>query len=119
MSGSNFLPGTLELIVLQLLRAEPVSYTHLGCSDWHSAVNSTWTLVKILRAYPDLSVARLIREKLNEHLAPGPMTGEVEFFNGEGDRTFERPYGWVWLLRLYGEAKAWDDPCLLYTSRCV
>lgn len=81
-----------------------------GCSDWHSAVNSTWTLVKILRAYPDLSVARLIREKLNEHLAPGPITGEVEFFNGEGDRTFERPYGWVWLLRLYGEVKAWDDP---------
>lgn len=81
-----------------------------GCSDWHSAVNSTWTLVKILRAYPDLSVARLIREKLNEHLAVGPMTGEVEFFSGEGDRTFERPYGWVWLLRLYGEVKAWDDP---------
>ncbi len=81
-----------------------------GCSDWHSAVNSTWTMVKILRTYPDLSVARLIREKLNEHLAPGPITGEIEFFNGEGDKTFERPYGWVWLLRLFGELKAWDDP---------
>lgn len=81
-----------------------------GCSDWHSAVNSTWTLVKILRTHPDLSVARLIREKLNEHLAPGPITGEVEFFSGEGDLTFERPYGWVWLLRLFGELKAWDDP---------
>jgi len=81
-----------------------------GCSDWHSAVNSTWTLVKLLRAFPDLSVARLMREKLNEHLAPGPMAGEVAFFNGDGDRSFERPYGWVWLLRLYGELKSWDDP---------
>ncbi len=81
-----------------------------GCSDWHSAVNSTWTLVKILRVYPDLSVARLIREKLNEHLAPGPIAGEIEFFNREGERTFERPYGWVWLLRLQGELRSWDDP---------
>jgi hypothetical protein len=81
-----------------------------GCSDWHSAVNSTWTLVKLLRAFPDLSVARLMREKLNEHLAPGPIAGEVAFFNGEGDRSFERPYGWVWLLRLHGELKSWNDP---------
>jgi hypothetical protein len=81
-----------------------------GCSDWHSAVNSTWTLVKLLRAFPDLSVARLMREKLNEHLAPGPIAGEVAFFTGDGDRSFERPYGWVWLLRLYGELKAWNDP---------
>lgn len=81
-----------------------------GCSDWHSAVNSTWTMVKVLRAFPDLSVARLIREKLNEHLAPTAIAGEVAFFNGEGDRTFERPYGWAWLLRLHGELRGWDDP---------
>ncbi|MBK6487116.1 MAG: DUF2891 family protein [Gemmatimonadetes bacterium] len=81
-----------------------------GCSDWHSAVNSTWTMVKILRAYPDLSVARLIREKLNEHLTAATIAGEVAFFSGEGDKSFERPYGWAWLLRLHGELKSWNDP---------
>lgn len=80
-----------------------------GCSDWHSAVNSTWTMVKILRAFPDLPVARLIREKLNDHLTADAVKGEVAFFNEEGNKTFERPYGWAWLLRLYGEVKSWDD----------
>lgn len=81
-----------------------------GCSDWHSAVNSTWMMVKVVRAFPDLSLARLVREKLNEHLAPGPIAGELAFFTEDQDRGFERPYGYSWLLRLYGELRAWDDP---------
>jgi hypothetical protein len=80
-----------------------------GCFDWHSSVNSTWTLVKILRTYPDLSIARLIREKLNDHLTADAIKGEVEFFNEDGNKSFERPYGWVWALRLQAELAAWDD----------
>ncbi len=80
-----------------------------GCSDWHSAVNSTWMMVKILRTYPDLPVARLIREKLNEHLSAGAIKGEVAFFTEDGDKSFERPYGYAWLLRLYGALRSWDD----------
>src|SRR5262245_3837907 len=81
-----------------------------GCFDWHSSVNSTWTMVKLLRAYPDLPVARLIREKLNDHLSEDAIKGEIEFFNGDGNNSFERPYGWVWALRLQAELKSWDDP---------
>jgi hypothetical protein len=81
-----------------------------GCFDWHSSVNSTWTLVKILRTYPDLPVARLVREKLNEHLSADAIKGELDFFNADGNQSFERPYGWVWALRLEAELKAWDDP---------
>ena len=81
-----------------------------GCSDWHSAVNSTWMMVRVLKAFPDISVGRLIREKLNEHLAEGPIKGEIAYFNEEGNKSFERPYGWAWLLRLYGELRTWDDP---------
>jgi len=81
-----------------------------GCFDWHSSVNSTWTLVKILRTHPDLPVARLIREKLNDHLSEEAIKGEIEFFNEEGNKSFERPYGWVWALRLHAELKAWNDP---------
>jgi len=81
-----------------------------GCSDWHSAVNSTWMMVKVLRTHPNLPVARLIREKLNEHLSAGAIKGEVSFFSEDGDKSFERPYGYAWLLRLYGELRTWDDP---------
>lgn len=81
-----------------------------GCFDWHSAVNSTWTLVKVLRTFPDLPVAPLIRQKLNEHLAADAINGEVEFFKDDGNKAFERPYGWAWILRLSAELKSWDDP---------
>src|SRR6185295_16659904 len=59
-----------------------------GYFDWHSSVNSTWTLVKVLRAYPDLPVARLIREKLNDHLSEDAIKGEIDFFNEEGNKSF-------------------------------
>ena len=81
-----------------------------GCFDWHSSVNSTWTMVKILRAFPDLPVARLVREKLSEHLSADALKGEIEFFKADANKTFERPYGWAWLLRLHAELKSWDDP---------
>lgn len=81
-----------------------------GCFDWHSAVNSTWTMVKVLKMFPDLPLARLIREKLNEHLTPETIKGEIDFFSEEGNKSFERPYGWAWLFRVYAELKAWDDP---------
>jgi len=81
-----------------------------GCSDWHSAVHSTWAMAKILKTFPDLSIAPLIREKLDTHLLPEAIKGEVAFFSEEGNRSFERPYGWVWLLRLHQELKWWQDP---------
>ena len=79
-----------------------------GCYDWHSAVNSTWTLVKLLRLFPDLPTGPAIREQLTRHLGASNIAGEVEFFRESG--RFELPYGYAWLLRLQGELKSWNDP---------
>lgn len=79
-----------------------------GCYDWHSAVNSTWTLVKLLKLFPDLPTGPAIREQLDRHLGASNIAGEVEFFKQAG--RFELPYGYAWLLRLQGELKSWDDP---------
>ncbi|HUX66159.1 MAG TPA: DUF2891 family protein [Terriglobales bacterium] len=98
---------------------QPAGPTHLladyshrrafyGCYDWHSAVNSTWTLATLLRRYPDLPVASLIREKLDNHLAARNLNGELAYFRRS--RGFERPYGQAWLLKLYGELLRWNDP---------
>lgn len=72
-----------------------------GCYDWHSAVNSTWSLVALMRRFPELPVAPLITEKLQQHLAPSALAGEAEFFNA--NPSFERPYGWAWYLALHAE----------------
>lgn len=78
-----------------------------GCYDWHSAVNSTWTMVRIFKDFPDIAVGGLIREKLNAHITEETMAGELEYF--ENARSFERPYGYAWLLKLYAELSYWED----------
>jgi hypothetical protein len=78
-----------------------------GCYDWHSAVNSAWTLVRILKTFPDLPTAPAIRQKLNDHFGASNIAGDLQFFKGAG--TFELPYGYAWLLRLQFELRSWAD----------
>jgi hypothetical protein len=78
-----------------------------GCYDWHSAVNSAWTLVRILKTYPDLPTASAIRQKLNDHFGASNVAGDLQFFKTAG--TFEVPYGYAWLLRLQYELRSWSD----------
>ena len=79
-----------------------------GCYDWHSAVNSAWTIVKLLKLRPGLPTATVMRLKLNDHLGATNIAGDLEFFRNAGN--FELPYGYAWLLRLQSELRAWDDP---------
>jgi len=78
-----------------------------GCNDWHTAVNATWTVVTMLKRYPDLPVGGLIREKLTDHLGRPNLEGELAFFRDAG--AFERPYGYAWLLKLQAELGSWKD----------
>ena len=78
-----------------------------GCYDWHSAVNSAWTLVRLLKTFPDLPTAPAIRQKLNDHFGATNVAGDLEFMKNAG--TFEVPYGYAWLLRLQYELRSWND----------
>lgn len=80
-----------------------------GCFDWHSAVHGHWAMARILRLYPDLPEAAALRQVLNRHLTPELMAREARYFEGEHNSTFERPYGWGWLLRLQAELESWDS----------
>ena len=71
-----------------------------GSYDWHSAVHMHWLLVRILRLYPD---QQDIVAVLDRHLAPHPLAAELRYFESAAGRTFERPYGWAWLLELQAE----------------
>jgi hypothetical protein len=79
-----------------------------GCFDWHSSVNSIWTLVKLLKSYPELPVGNLIRKELGQHLGASNLAGELTYLKAAG--AFERPYGYAWILKLSAELSDWKDP---------
>ncbi|MBI5525102.1 MAG: DUF2891 domain-containing protein [Deltaproteobacteria bacterium] len=80
-----------------------------GCFDWHSAVHGHWAMARVLRLFPNMPAAASIRSKLNAHLSPGRMEEELAYLRAERNRTFERPYGWGWFLRLAAEIHGFDD----------
>ncbi|HET7670081.1 MAG TPA: DUF2891 domain-containing protein [Burkholderiales bacterium] len=77
-----------------------------GSYDWHSAVHMHWLLVRVLRLYPVARVAPLVSDALDSHLTAETLARELAYFQGPSGRTFERPYGWAWLLELQAEALA-------------
>jgi len=81
-----------------------------GCFDWHSSVHGHWVLVRLLRTQPNIESAKRIRAVLNRHFAADNLKQEAEFFSLQEQKTFERMYGWAWLLRLVMELEAWEDP---------
>ena len=81
-----------------------------GCFDWHSAVHGHWALVRLLRTQPDLPNAAAVRAAVGRHLTPERVAGEVAYLGAGRNRTFERPYGYGWLLRLAAELHGFDDP---------
>ena len=81
-----------------------------GCYDWHSAVHGHWLLVAVLRAHPRLPEAPAARAALDANLTGPNLRAEAAYFDRPEARTFERPYGWAWLLKLAAELHGWDDP---------
>jgi hypothetical protein len=81
-----------------------------GCFDWHSAVHSHWMLVRLLRLFPNLSEARGIRLALTKNLSAENIQAEKTYLEQPNRRSFERTYGWAWLLKLAEELDGWDDP---------
>ncbi|MBH30436.1 MAG: hypothetical protein CMG71_00405 [Candidatus Marinimicrobia bacterium] len=87
-----------------------VTPSFYGCWDWHSAVHGHWTMTKILKMYPDISVADSIRAKLSTNLSRQRLDAEFRFFtDNDFTKGFERTYGWAWLMKLYSELSTWDD----------
>jgi hypothetical protein len=80
-----------------------------GSFDWHSAVHGHWMLVRLLRLFPDLPENRQIRIVLAKHLTAKNLKVEADYFAQPNHQSFERTYGWAWLLKLAEELHGWDD----------
>jgi hypothetical protein len=80
-----------------------------GCFDWHSSVHGHWMLVRLLRLFPELPEKQRIRAALAENLTAKNLQAEADYFSQPNRRSFERTYGWAWLLKLAEELHTWDD----------
>jgi len=81
-----------------------------GCFDWHSSVHGHWMLVRLLKLFPGMPRAEEIRQKLKENLSAANIRGEMRIFATKDNESFERTYGWGWLLQLENELLTWNDP---------
>ncbi|MCM3906409.1 MAG: DUF2891 domain-containing protein [Pyrinomonadaceae bacterium] len=88
------------------LKLHPAFY---GCYDWHSSVHGHWMLVRLLRTFPAMPEAPAIRNALNVSLSPQNIHAEVAYLKQPNRQSFERTYGWAWLLKLAEELLHWED----------
>ncbi|MBV2128994.1 DUF2891 domain-containing protein [Arsukibacterium indicum] len=93
--------------VKEPIAMHPVFY---GCFDWHSAVHGYWSMVTLLRQFPELEQAATVKAILKRNLTAEKIAQELAFFSKDINASFERTYGWAWLLKLSDELHALQDP---------
>ncbi|QQX75891.1 MULTISPECIES: DUF2891 domain-containing protein [Aequorivita] len=93
--------------LVEPIAVHPIFY---GCFDWHSAVHGYWSMVTLLRQFPAMDKAQEARKLLKEKITAENVATEVAFFEKPINISFERTYGWAWLLKLSEELHNWDDP---------
>lgn len=106
LNGPDDLRGPREL--------HPIFF---GSFDWHSCVHGYWLLATLLRLFPEMPEARQIHALFDAQLTPENVRAETEYLRQPLRATFERPYGWAWVLMLAaelsrnatGDGKRWSD----------
>lgn len=78
----------------------PIFY---GCFDWHSAVHGHWLLASVMNRFPDTELSSEIAELFDEQFTTRKAQIELLYFQPKLNKSYERTYGWAWLLKLYSE----------------
>ena len=106
-------PNKLSHVMNDSTEVKPPHEIHpafYGCFDWHSSVHGHWMLLRLLKLYPNLPEAVEIRDVLEENLRAAHIRREVAYLEQPSRKSFERTYGWSWLLKLSAELLDWEDP---------
>jgi hypothetical protein len=93
----------------QVLTPSQLHPAFYGCFDWHSSVHGHWMLVRLLKLFPQLKEATQIRNVINSSITEANINTEVKYFDGALAKSWERTYGWAWLLKLDEELMTWND----------
>ncbi len=81
-----------------------------GCFDWHSSVHGHWSLVSLLKQFPELYKKEEIEQMLLQNISKENIKNEVSYFFNKHNSSYERTYGWAWVLKLAEELHTWDSP---------
>ncbi len=92
--------------LLSPIQLHPAFY---GCFDWHSSVHGHWSLVYLLNKFPTLENRNEIIQKLEVNLSKVNIQSEIDYLNKKHEKSFERTYGWAWLLKLQLELDKSDQ----------
>lgn len=104
-----------EEVLLSPKDLHPAFY---GCLDWHSSVHGHWMLLRTLDLFPNLNNRKEIIAILNNSFAKEKLQAEADYFSKyKLAKSYERTYGWAWLLKLdeelqksqLPEAKIWRE----------
>ena len=79
-----------------------------GCFDWHSSVHGHWTLLNIIKEQPNFEHKEAIFKKLQNSITKENILKEVQYFDDAHNKTFERTYGWAWLLKVSETLQDWN-----------
>ena len=79
-----------------------------GCFDWHSSVHGHWSMVRLLKAFPNIDGHERAKSLLQKHIPSVNISADIDYLKIHP--SWERPYGWAWLLKLMQEIHTWDDP---------
>lgn len=71
-----------------------------GCFDWHSSVHGHWSIATVLNLYPTIKNRDTLIAILQNSITPEKISGELAYFNRPEEYSYERTYGWSWLLKL-------------------
>ena len=84
----------------------PIFY---GCFDWHSSAHGYWSVVKLVKQFPELDSDNKIHSLLKEVFTEEHVAIEKAFFEQPLNRNFERTYGWAWFFKLQQELFTWEE----------
>ncbi len=106
-------PNKLGQVLSSDLDLLPPTVLHpafYGCFDWHSSVHGHWSLVRLIKLFPEMDENDSIVNLLLNSISEENIKGEVEYFYRVHEKSYERTYGWAWLLKLAEELHTWDNP---------
>ena len=80
-----------------------------GSYDWHSCVHMHWLLARLRRRFPNLPSRPAIDALFDRNFGRDSVAAELAYLRRPDSGTFERPYGWAWLLKLAAALRVADD----------
>lgn len=78
----------------------PIFY---GCFDWHSSVHGHWLLAKAIRKFPNTDLSQKAIALFDKQFTAEKVAKELAYFEPKLSKSFERTYGWAWILKLEAE----------------